>query len=110
MDVAETKNFVISVLVLAPVFVLAVISLPLFYGIGALKKKNANYRMIFRCCCKAVMMQILFLLVTMIFFFLLYLNKSIQGIPVILLLPLSTLVSFIVFVVTCIKRRSLIYP
>lgn len=109
MDFVATKNFVISLLTFAPVVVLAVISLPVFYGIGALKKRDVDYHMIFRCCGKAVFIQFLFLLATIAFFLVLYLNESIQGIPVVLLLPVSTLISFVVFVSTCIKRRALIY-
>lgn len=40
MDFVATKNFVISLLTFAPVVVLAVISLPVFYGIGAMKKET----------------------------------------------------------------------
>ena len=109
MDFVATKNFIISLLTFAPVVVLAIISLPVFYGIGALKKRHVDYHMIFRCCGKAIFIQFLFLLATMAFFLVLYLNESIQGIPVVLLLPVSTLISFIVFVSTCIKRRALIY-
>jgi hypothetical protein len=109
VDINTSKNLAFSLFTFAPVIVIAILTCLLLMTFTFINKKKVKYQVVTKACGKAVFYQIAFLFVVLGFCYVLFLAGTIKFIPLILVLPISTIVSFVCFVVVLVKKKSEIY-
>ncbi len=109
MDITTSKNIAFSLFTFSPVVLLAFFTVIVLLLIAVFTKKKVSYKVVMRACLKAIFYQFIFLLFCIAIGYLFYVIGSIKFIPLILILPVSTIVSFAVFIKICIKKRSELY-
>ncbi len=98
MDFNTFKNVAFASFTFVPVLVLALALMAILYVSSQLLKNRINYIKILKLSFKAMLYQLYFLVGLAALFGGLYLAQKVEQIPLILLLPLSTIVSFVAFI------------
>ncbi len=98
MEITTFKNIAFASFTFLPVIVLAVVIMGLLYPYTRIACNQVNFRKIIQVGLMAALYQFYFLLVFASLFSLLMLANKVQFIPLIVLLPLSTFFSFVIFI------------
>ncbi|KZN30039.1 hypothetical protein N480_03585 [Pseudoalteromonas luteoviolacea S2607] len=109
MDVATFKNVSFALFTFFPIIMVSFITCLFGFLHSKLVKKNINFLLIIKLGFKATFFQFLLLAITTLVLYLFYLNGSINFIPLILLLPLSTIISIVLFFIFLFKRTGGLY-
>ena len=109
MDINTSKNLAFSLFTFAPVIVFAFLTCLLLMTFTFINKKKVKYQVVTKACGKAIFYQFVFLFVVVGFSYVLFLAGTIKFIPLILVLPISTIISFVCFLVVLNKRKSELY-
>lgn len=99
------KNISIASFTFLPVIILALTTYAVGWIWNKLHGKRYCISSVVVPCLRAMLGQLMFLMATGAFFGLLYLIGKANGIPVVVLLPLSTIVSFFIFIKLLFARR-----
>ena len=98
MEITTFKNIAFASFTFLPVIVLAVGIVGLLYPYSRIAGNQVNFRKIIQVGLMAALYQLIFLLGFVSLFGLLMLANQVQFIPLIVLLPLSTFFSFVIFI------------
>lgn len=109
MDITTSKNIAFSLFTFAPVLIFTSLFIVFIFIRSLFNKKTVNYFIIYKQCFLAMFYQFLLLASTTLIFYLFYLYGAIKFIPLIVFLPLSTIISIVLFLMFYLKKSGEIY-
>ena len=109
MDITTSKNIAFSLFTFSPVLIFTSFFVVFIFIRSLFNKKTVNYFIIYKQCFLAMFYQFVLLGVTIFIFYLFYLYGAIKFIPLILFLPVSTVISILLFLRFYFKRLGEIY-
>lgn len=109
MDFNTFKNIAFASFTFAPVLLLALMLMVVALTCSLFNNKKTDYVKILKLSFRAMLYQFLFLFVVGVIFGVLFLVQFVKFIPLILILPLSTIISFVVFLKLYWRARNEIH-
>ena len=106
MDITSSKNIAFAIFTLAPVPLLACVVCILLFIASLFNSGKYNFKTVGKFCFKSILYQAVFLACVVGLLAILWAIQQIKVIPLILLLPISTLFSLFVFVKICWSGRN----
>lgn len=106
MDITSSKNIAFGIFTLAPAPLLACIVCVLLFVLSLLCRKKYSTKTVIRFCVRAVIYQAVFLAVAVGLLWIFWVTEQINFIPLILLLPLSSVFSLFIFIKICWSGRN----
>ena len=106
MDITSAKNIAFGIFTFAPAPLLACIVCVLLFFLSLLNGRKYSAKAVFKFCIRTAIYQAIFLVGTVGLFGILWAMEQIGFIPLVLLLPLSTVFSLFVFTKICWSGRN----